>query len=102
MGVVVVDDCDSYRHCAGPVSALAVCTMQSVNASPPREIVCRRCQTKVVLEEEGGSLSFAYEVERWLNSGCCCGHLGGPIGCCSFLELEGVVTTVLNARSLPH
>jgi hypothetical protein len=55
-------------------------------------IQCMRCDLEVALIVEDGFLTLSY-VEHW-RARCCCLDRAGPVGCCSFLQLEDTINAM--------
>jgi hypothetical protein len=66
-------------------------------------VACLRCGVQITVERNASTLALTYNVVNW-RSKCCCGHMGSPVGCCSFLDLEGAVLNVFlwGSASLLH
>lgn len=56
-----------------------------------RCVVCLRCRTRVGIESMGSSFRVHYNIGQWHRSAGCCLHLGGPMSCCHFGKLWGVI-----------
>jgi hypothetical protein len=65
-----------------------------VEQDKDRAIVCLRCQLEVSVVSDNRGLKLSYDVEHW-GKKCCCPDRASPVECCSFLTLEGIVSTLL-------
>lgn len=68
---------------------------ESADSGGVDRIVCVRCGISVTINSGPSSVTLTYDVEDWQHSTCCCTRMDGPMGCCSFLALEGAI------RALP-
>jgi hypothetical protein len=57
-----------------------------------RVIACLRCRLEVSVTADNGGLRLSYDMAHW-SKRCCCPNRSGPADCCSFLTLEGIVST---------
>jgi hypothetical protein len=64
--------------------------IETTSRGDAHDVECVRCHLKLAVGAADQSVTFSYDIEQW-RSRCCCGHLEGPVSCCSFLELEGII-----------
>jgi hypothetical protein len=54
-------------------------------------IACLQCRMAVCIQRDGSSIGLSYDIAAWERCKCCCGHLDGPVYCCSFTDLKKVL-----------
>jgi len=59
-----------------------------------KTITCLRCGAELTVQRDAElALAITYDFDQWA-AVCCCRDRMGPTACCSFLELEGLLSPI--------